>query len=617
MSNLVLYRKYRPQGFDSLIGQDHIKNTLENAISKGKEAHAYLFTGPRGTGKTSTAKIFAKALNCLAPNGHNPCGECTCCLDTNTDIIEMDAASNNGVDDIRDLREKVNYMPAYGRKKIYIIDEVHMLSSSAFNALLKTLEEPPPHIVFILATTEPHKIPTTIVSRCQRYDFRRIPQDEIVQRMKVIVEAEKVEVEDAALRLISQIAAGGMRDALSLLDQAISSVQGVVTLQDVIEITGAVDTRKIGTLIQYITQSNVEGALEHFNSCFERGQEPSFFLEEMLIYLRDILVLRKLGERASLKKGHNDPNFQEIANSVNLECIYDYMDALNSAMMKMKYHNDIQLMMEMTIVQMINNDNSNLQHQIDELRKMIIGDGSPSIPPTTENQSNEITLDNVRDLVTEASHIKEPKDPIGEETVKIQDDIHQVQNEADYIYPEQPLPEFLETFEESTRENTDGVPVEQVNSSTERDKTNNDNTLSQENLEENNKDEQPNFGDINVENIYLSEKEEEILKALEECKNPNRLALESKLDEIEIALKKTSVSTNSLFREFTIRAASETHVLVVHPEAAKVKLLEKDKNMTNVQNVIATVHEPLRLLVCSAKEWSRIKKVFITKSKTN
>jgi len=627
-SNFVLYRKYRPQGFDNLIGQNHVKNTLENSIKHNKVAHAYLFTGPRGTGKTSAAKIFAKLLNCQSPIDYNPCGECVCCQDSNTDIIEMDAASNNGVDDIRDLREKVNYAPAFGKKKVYIIDEVHMLSTAAFNALLKTLEEPPAHIVFILATTEPHKIPATILSRCQRYDFRRISQDDIVHRMKTIVEAESVEIEEQALRLISQIAAGGMRDALSLLDQAISKVEGKVTLQDIIEITGAVDTRKIGTLIQYINQSNIEGALEHFNTCFESGQEPHFFLEEMMIYLRDILVNRKLGEKATLKKGHNDPQFYEIANSVGPDKIYDYMDLLNKAHSNMKFHNDVQLLMEITIIEMINNQNqspSNLQQQIDELKQFIMG-GNYSLQQVavTQNATEKTNEESLANIDIKDIQGMMLNDPIGfieasEEATKKGDDWTNLVTEETVVIPSEkltppskPLPpheEHLEPPHVDDDEHLEPPSIEVENLATHNNELNPKETVSNESEKT---DSQPtSFGDFTVENIYLSEREEIILEALASCNESHRKAFESKIEEFSAALKKKSVSTNSLFRDFTIRAVSDTHVLLVHDEPAKVKLLEKDKNKSNVHTVIMEVYQQsFSILVCSAKEWSRIKVAF-------
>lgn len=409
MAHLALYRKYRPTGFDSLIGQEAIKTTLQNALETNKVSHAYLFSGPRGIGKTSSAKILAKALNCLEPNGIEPCGKCESCKESNPDIVEMDAASNNGVDEIRDLREKVMYSPVYGKYKVYIIDEVHMLTTQAFNALLKTLEEPPSHAVFILATTEPHKIPLTILSRCQRYDFRRIAQEDIVMRMEKIVESENASVEKEALQLIAQIAAGGMRDALSLLDQSISNANGPVTLQSVINLTGAVDTRKIGKLIETIATNNVEESLEHFNHCFQNGQEPKFFVEEMMIYLRDILLYEKLGSRATLKKGLTDPSFHQVAKSISTNRIYLYLDLLQETMSKMKFHHDIQLLMEMTIVKMIHGEENRLQSQIDEL-KQLLQNGQIPVPSTAtlmvaeskvdEEPSLSITLENVREEVS-------------------------------------------------------------------------------------------------------------------------------------------------------------------------------------------------------------------------
>lgn len=371
---MALYRKYRPSGFDGLVGQEHIKVTLENAIKNNLVSHAYVFTGPRGTGKTSTAKLFAKALNCENPNGVNPCGQCHSCTNDASDILEIDAASNNSVDDIRQLRENIMLAPMYGKYKIYILDEAHMLTTQAFNAFLTTLEEPPSHVRFILATTEVHKIPATILSRCQRFDFRRISNRNIVDRLTYILNAEGRKADVEALELIAQVSAGGMRDAISLLDQSLSrkdNTTDTVTLDDVLSLTGSVDVRVIGKLISLIAEGNIEGALNHFNQCFENGKEPKFFVEEMLIYLRDILVFKKLGANATLKKGSTDTNFQTIANAVSVDNIYVYLDELQRSLSEMKFHHDLQLLIEMTIIRMINNERSSLQAQIDELRQMI------------------------------------------------------------------------------------------------------------------------------------------------------------------------------------------------------------------------------------------------------
>ncbi|HCG4535995.1 TPA: DNA polymerase III subunit gamma/tau [Salmonella enterica subsp. enterica serovar Typhi str. AG3] len=390
----ALYRKYRPSGFEGLIGQDHVKTTLANALQQGTVSHAYLFTGPRGTGKTSTAKLFAKALNCENPMGYNPCGHCVSCRAEVSDIIELDAASNNSVDDIRQLRENVILAPMQGKYKIYILDEVHMLTTQAFNAFLKTLEEPPAHAIFILATTEVHKLPATILSRCQRFDFRRIPNSDIVSRLNFVLVQEGRTAEATALNLIAQVSAGGMRDSLSLLDQALSQKTNsneVLTLEDVLSLTGAVDVRVIGKLVSLITRNKTEEALLHFNQCFASGKEPKFFVEEMMIYLRDILVFKKLGPNAVLKKANTDENFQAVASGVGVEQVFTYLDELQETLNNFKFHHDLQLLLEMSIIRMINGKQSSLQKQIDELRQMI-GNGLVSTT-VHESPSDEINTD--------------------------------------------------------------------------------------------------------------------------------------------------------------------------------------------------------------------------------
>ena len=267
MSYTALYRKFRPAVFDDVKGQDHIITTLQNQIRANRIGHAYLFCGTRGTGKTTVAKIFAKAVNCEHPVEGSPCGECAMCRSiaagTSMNVIEIDAASNNGVDSIREIREEVTYRPTEGRYKVYIIDEVHMLSIGAFNALLKTLEEPPEYVIFILATTEIHKIPVTILSRCQHYDFKMISIETITGRMKELMDTEKVEVEDRALTYIAKAADGSMRDALSLLDQCIAFYLGQrLTYDNVLEVLGAVDTDVFSRLLRKILERDVAGVLD-------------------------------------------------------------------------------------------------------------------------------------------------------------------------------------------------------------------------------------------------------------------------------------------------------------------------------------------------------------------
>ena len=296
MSYLVLARKWRPQVFEEVVGQRPITQTLQNAISQNRVAHAFLFTGARGVGKTSTARILAKALNCEKGPHINPCNQCTSCQEissgTSMDVIEIDGASNRGIDEIRELRENVRYTPAKSRYKIYIIDEVHMLTREAFNALLKTLEEPPPHIIFVLATTEPHKIPATILSRCQRYDFKRIPMREILGSLKKIVDEEKVQISQRALLSITQESEGSLRDAQSLLDQVISYGGREIRDEDIVEVLGLIDRKILNDTIEAIADRNPERCIEMIERVYDYGVDLQHFCRELLQYLRHLILIK-------------------------------------------------------------------------------------------------------------------------------------------------------------------------------------------------------------------------------------------------------------------------------------------------------------------------------------
>ncbi len=297
MSYTALYRKYRPDTFDEAKGQDHIVTVLKNQIASNRVGHAYLFCGTRGTGKTSIAKVFAKAVNCEAPVDGNPCNECKICraikAQQSMNVIEIDAASNNGVDNIREIVEEVRYSPTEGHYKVYIIDEVHMLSAGAFNALLKTLEEPPEYVVFILATTEAHKIPVTIMSRCQRYDFKRIPVELIAEHLKQLADAEQVEVEDKALRYIAGKADGAFRDAISLLDQCVSFCFGeTMTYDRVLEVLGAVDIEIFAKLLRYICKGSVSECVQILDSVILSGRDLTQFITDFTWYMRNILLVK-------------------------------------------------------------------------------------------------------------------------------------------------------------------------------------------------------------------------------------------------------------------------------------------------------------------------------------
>ncbi len=302
----ALYRKWRPQTFDELFGQEHIKKTLKNAVLKNKIVHAYLFSGPRGSGKTTSARIIAKAINCMERDGSNPCNKCSVCISitkgNNLDFIEIDAASNRGIEDIKDLREKVKFAPSALKKKVFVIDEAHMLTKEAFNALLKTLEEPPKDVIFILATTEVHKIPATIISRCQRYDFRRLSIPDLSKRLSYIAKKEKIKISGGALDLIAKAAYGSARDAESLLDLIMARGYSDIKQEDVEEILGKTDSDKIAALYQFIIRNDAQGALSLVNEISEEGKDIMQFSQNFIEYLRTKMLQSPKKELASFIK---------------------------------------------------------------------------------------------------------------------------------------------------------------------------------------------------------------------------------------------------------------------------------------------------------------------------
>jgi len=373
----ALYRVYRPQSFNDVVGQQHIIKTLQNALVQEKFSHAYLFSGPRGTGKTTAAKILAKAVNCEKAPIAEPCNECATCRGITdgsiSDVIEIDAASNNGVDEIRDIRDKVKYAPSAVRYKVYIIDEVHMLSIGAFNALLKTLEEPPAHVIFILATTEPHKIPLTIISRCQRFDFKRISPEDIVYRMREVLGSEELEVSEDALYEIAKASEGGMRDALSLLDQAISYSTEKVSLEDVLSITGAVSQAFIVKIVQAIFNENIVEALDSVESLIKNGKDPARFVEDLIFYYRDVLLYQASEENAYLlEKAAVNEEFKELSSKMDSAFIYKVIAELNQTQQEMKWSNHPRVLLEVALVKLAQsstNQESDLPYQ-DILQKM-------------------------------------------------------------------------------------------------------------------------------------------------------------------------------------------------------------------------------------------------------
>ena len=358
MTYQAFYRVYRPQTFREMSGQTHVKRTLQNALLVNKTTHAYLFSGPRGTGKTSTAKIFAKALNCEHAPASEPCNECPTCISitegSHPDVIEFDAASNSRVEEIRDIIEKVRFAPASSRFKVYIIDEVHMLSTSAFNALLKTLEEPPPHAVFILATTEPHKLPATIISRCQRFDFKRLSTNDILERMKVVLEDIELPYEEQGLKVIAQSAAGGMRDALSLLDQVVSFSGEMLKLEDALLVTGSISQDVFYDLAEALKAKDVAQILALLEQLIADGKDPLRLSEDLITFFRDLLLLQTSENLADLLELVSpEERVLVLAHDFAADMLYGYIDILAKTQQEMRFSHHTKIYLETALLKMV------------------------------------------------------------------------------------------------------------------------------------------------------------------------------------------------------------------------------------------------------------------------
>ena len=389
MSYTALYRKFRPDNFEEVKGQEHIVTTLKNQIRADRIGHAYLFCGTRGTGKTSVARIFARAVNCEHPVDGSPCNECSTCrailAGTSMNVIEIDAASNNGVENIREIRDEVAYSPAEGKYKIYIIDEVHMLSVGAFNALLKTLEEPPSYVIFILATTESHKLPVTILSRCQRYDFRRITQDEIAGRLRELLGREQIEAEDKAVRYIARKADGAMRDALSLADQCISFYLGeTLTYEKVLDVLGAVDAEVFSRLLRQILSGDVAAVFSHLEQLIAQGRDLTQMVNDFTWYLRNLMLLKASDQMDdSLDvSAENLRLLQEEAGMIREDTLMRYIRIFSELAGQMRYAVNKRVMVEVALIKLcrpqMQRDELSMADRIRRLEKMLENGAVPA-----------------------------------------------------------------------------------------------------------------------------------------------------------------------------------------------------------------------------------------------
>ena len=393
MAYQALYRKFRPQEFEDVKGQEHIVTTFKNQIKADRIGHAYLFCGTRGTGKTTVAKIFAKAVNCENPIDGSPCGTCPSCqaiaAGTSMNVIEIDAASNNGVDNIRQIREEVTYRPTEGKYKVYIIDEVHMLSAGAFNALLKTLEEPPSYVIFVLATTEAHKIPITILSRCQRYDFHRITIDTIADRLMDLMEQEQIDVEEKAIRYVAKAGDGSMLDAVSLLDQCIAFHLGEkLTYENVLEVLGAVDTEVFSRLLRQIIDKNVAGAIGTLDELVDEGRELGQLVADFTWYLRNLLLIQSSDDMEDVLDMSKDnlEALKEEAKLISSEVLMRYIRVFSELGNQVKYASQKRIVIEIAIIKLcrpqMEQDYSSILDRLESLEKRM-ENGIPMAPAQT------------------------------------------------------------------------------------------------------------------------------------------------------------------------------------------------------------------------------------------
>lgn len=393
MGYTALYRKFRPITFSELVGQEHITRTLKNQIMSDRVGHAYLFNGGRGTGKTSSAKILARAINCLNPKDGEPCNECEICKGalngSLTDIVEMDAASNNSVEDIRSIREEVNFLPTKAKYRVYIIDEVHMLSTGAFNALLKTLEEPPEHVKFILATTEPQKLPATILSRCQRFDFKRISDEDIIKRLKIVCKESNIEITEGALKIIAVLSEGAMRDSLSILERCIQDGENKIDEDKIKDLVGIPKTTYVHSIINAIVEYDIDKALNAIDDILNQGKDLNNFLWEIIKYTKDILVYKASG-KVDLYSEEEIQDIKNIAEKVSKEKLVDLIYELSNLENDIKWSTQKTIMFQAGIIKLCSKEigsGDNIEERLEKIENYLRS-GKGVVQTYSTQQSN-------------------------------------------------------------------------------------------------------------------------------------------------------------------------------------------------------------------------------------
>lgn len=428
MSYTALYRKFRPMTFGEMVGQEHITKTLRNQIIANRVGHAYLFNGGRGTGKTSSAKILARAINCLNPKDGEPCNECEICKaainGSLTDIVEMDAASNNSVEDVRSIREEVNFLPTKAKYRVYIIDEVHMLSTGAFNALLKTLEEPPEHVKFILATTEPQKLPATILSRCQRFDFKRISNEDIIKRLKIVCEESNIEITEGALNIIAVLSEGAMRDALSILERCIQDGENKIDEDKIKDLVGIPKFDFINNMVKAIIESNVDKAIISIGEVLNQGKDLENFLWEMIKYVKDILVYKSC-KKIELYNDIETEEIKKVSEKVTKERLIELIYQLSELQNNMKWSSQKNIVFEAGIIKLCANiidSSGNVENRVDKIEKYLrsgnfVKQSQPqvyqNIPNNQNMQSMQMRNEPVRKATNNSQNTAQVKCEVG------------------------------------------------------------------------------------------------------------------------------------------------------------------------------------------------------------
>ncbi|MCI9084082.1 MAG: DNA polymerase III subunit gamma/tau [Bacilli bacterium] len=550
----ALYRKYRPKTLNEVGGQDTIVKIIQNSIENNHINHAYLFAGPRGTGKTSIAKIFARMVNCEKLENGVPCGKCVSCIEqNNSDIVEIDAASNNGVDEIRELRSKVSLVPSYGKYKVYIIDEVHMLTTGAFNALLKTLEEPPSHIIFILATTDPHKIPETILSRCQRLDFKKINDESIVNRLKEIVKLENIEVDEEALKEIARLSDGGMRDSIGMLDQAVAYSTGKITPKDIHDINGTLTAEELKALIEDIAHKNIKEILQKLDFFNAKGKNFVKTTEEIITFMRNIILCQN-AEEYFKSINNNIEIYKNISQEIDLNTILTYIEILNNTLIEMKTTSNTKLLLELAIIKMMNINNNE-----------VIGEKNKNVENFSEN------------IVS-----KQNEKPTAKEIVENKGD-NQL-NKTNQTEKENEIVEKEATTDESLMETKkQDLPVAKISDDV------------KEKLE--------NIKNIRINNTLSQFSKKHLLDLINKMNNFNDYLLDSDINNyIEIIL------------DGALKAASETNMIFVYKNERTTNLF--NENIPNIEKAISKVlKSDYKVIATDINSWDKIKQEFNSKRK--